>query len=62
MVSKSMSDPDVGVCSVWPRNPMEHNDDVVSILGGVCHIPHRIGNKLYGTILIWSPLNLVEVF
>ena len=30
MVSESIPDPDVGVCFVWPRNPMGHNEDVVS--------------------------------
>ena len=56
MVSEPIPDPDVGVCSVWPRNPMGHNEDVVSAWGGggggggVCHIPHRIGEKLSGTI------------
>ena len=54
MVSESILDLDVGVCSVWPRNPMGHNEDVVSAWGGggggVCHIPHRIGEKLLGTI------------
>ena len=56
MVSELIPDPDVGVCSVWPHNPMGHNEDVVSAGGGggggggVCHIPHRIGEKLPGTI------------
>ena len=31
MVSEPIPDLDVGVCSVWPRNPMEHNKDVVSV-------------------------------
>ena len=34
MVSGTISDPDVGVCSIWPRNPMGHNEDVVSAWGG----------------------------
>ena len=34
MVSEPILDPDVGVCSVWPRNPMGHNEDVVSAWGG----------------------------
>ena len=52
MVSEPIPDLDVGVCSVWPRNPMGHNEDVVSAGGGggVCHIPHRIGEKFPGTI------------
>ena len=50
MVLEPIPDLDVGVCSVWPRNPMGHNEDVVSAWGGVCHIPHRIGEKLPGTI------------
>ena len=40
MVSKPIPDPGVGVClalSVWPRNPMGHNEDVGSAWGGwVC--------------------------
>ena len=50
LVSEPIPDLDVGVCSVWPRNPMGHNEGVVSAWGGVCHIPHRIGEKLPGTI------------
>ena len=58
MVSEPIPDPDVGVCPVWPRNPMGHNEDVVFAWGGggggggggVCHIPHWIGEKLPGTI------------
>ena len=47
--------PDVGACSVWPRNSMGHNEDVVYAMGGgggggVCHIPHQIGEKLSFTI------------
>ena len=34
MVSESIPDPDVGVCSVWPHNLMGHNEDVVSAWGG----------------------------
>ena len=34
MVSEPIPDPDVGVYSVWPRNPMGHNEDVVSAWGG----------------------------
>ena len=33
LVSEPIPDPDVGVCSVWPRNPMGHNEDVVSAWG-----------------------------
>ena len=34
MVSEPILNLDVGVCSVWPRNPMGHNKDIVSTLGG----------------------------
>ena len=34
MVLEPIPDPDVGVCSIWPRNPMGHNEDVVSAWGG----------------------------
>ena len=52
-------DPLVGICSVWsckgclsvcPGNSMRHNEDVVSALEGVCHIPYRIGEKVPDTI------------
>ena len=43
-----------GFVPFWPCNAMGHNEDVVSAWGGggggVCHIPHRIGEKLPGTI------------
>ena len=32
----------------------------MSTFEGICHIPHRIGNKLPDTIYIWAPLNLVD--
>ena len=50
MVSESISDLGVGCSSVWPRNPVGHNEDVVSAWGGVCDIPHRIGGKVSGAI------------
>ena len=51
----------VGVRSVWPcrvclsirfRNPMGYVEDVCM---RVCHIPHRIGKKVFG-------INLVDTF
>ncbi|RVW80541.1 Retrovirus-related Pol polyprotein from transposon 17.6 [Vitis vinifera] len=60
MVSEPIPDPDVGVCLalfVWPRNPMEHNKDIVSAWGGVCDVPHRIGEKVPGAIYVEAPLN-----
>ena len=30
MVSESILDLDVGICSIWPRDLMGHNKDVVS--------------------------------
>ena len=50
MVSEPISDPDMRVYSVWLHNPMGHNEDVVSTWEGVCHILHRIGEKLSDTI------------
>ena len=48
--------------SVWPRNPMGHNEDVVSAWGGVCDVPHRIGENVPGTLYIETPLNPVDTF
>ena len=55
MVLEPISDFDVGVCSVWPCNPMGHNGDVVSAWRGggggvVCLILHRIWEKFLDTI------------
>ncbi|RVW81511.1 Retrovirus-related Pol polyprotein from transposon 17.6 [Vitis vinifera] len=60
MVSEPIPDPGVGVClalSVWPRNPMGHNKDVVSAWGGVFDVPHRIREKVPGVIYVDVPLN-----
>ena len=35
MVSMSILYPGHGICSVWPRNPMGHNEDVVVSVRGV---------------------------
>ncbi|RVW32634.1 hypothetical protein CK203_076502 [Vitis vinifera] len=53
MVSEPIPDPGVGVClalSVWPRNPMGHNEDVVSAWGG----PHwaQSGQYLHGWVWV----------
>ena len=65
MVSKLIPDPNVEVCSVWPRNPTGHNEDIVSAWRGggggggggggegggcVCHILYQIWEKLSRTI------------
>ena len=34
-----------GCLFVWPRDPMGHNENVMSAWGGVCDVPHRIGRK-----------------
>ena len=47
---------------VWPRNPMGHNKDVVSTWGGVCDIPHQIGENVLGAIYVEAPLHQVDVF
>ena len=68
MVSKPIPDPGVGVClalSVWPRNPMGHNEDVGSAWGGggcVCDVPHRIGENVSSAIYVETPLNQVDAF
>ena len=65
MVSEPIPDPGVGVCltlSVSPRNPMGHNEDVVSVWGGVCDVPHRIGENVPGAIYEEAPLNQVDAF
>ena len=65
VVSELIPDPGVGVClalSIWPRNPMGHNEDVVSAWGGVCDVPHRIGEKVLGAIYVEVPLNQVDAF
>ena len=67
MVSEPIPDPGVGVClalSVWPRNPMGHNEDVVSAWGGggICDVPHRIGEEVPGAIYVEAPLNQVDAF
>ena len=46
MVSEPIPDPGVGVClalSVWPHNPMGHNEDVVSAWGGGVFVMSHIG-------------------
>ena len=44
---------------------MRHNEDVVSALGGgggVCDVPHRIGENVPGAIYVETPLNQVDAF
>ena len=48
--------------SVWPRNPMGHNEDVVSAWRGVCDVPHRIGEQVPDAIYVEAPLNQVNAF
>ncbi|RVW82945.1 (-)-germacrene D synthase [Vitis vinifera] len=48
-----------GCLSVWPRNPMGHNEDVVSAWGGICNVPHRIGEQVPGAIYVEAPLNQI---
>ena len=52
----------VWLLSVWPRNPMGHNEDVVSAWGGVCDVPHRIGENVPGAIYVEALLNQVDAF
>ena len=41
---------------------MGHNEDVVSAWGGICDVPHRIGEKVPNAIYVEAPLNQVDVF
>ena len=41
---------------------MGHNEDVVSAWGGVCDVPHRMGEKVPGAIYVETPLNQVDAF
>ena len=41
---------------------MEHNEDGVSAWGGVCDVPHRIGENVPGAIYVETPLNQVDGF
>ena len=51
-----------GCLSVWPRNPMGHNEDIVSTWGGVCDVPHRIEENVPDAIYVETPLNQVDTF
>ena len=65
MVSALIPDLGVGVClalSVWPRDPMGHNEDVVSAWGGICDVPHQIGEEVPGAIYVEAPFNQVDAF
>ena len=54
--------PRKGCLFVWPHNPMGHNEDVVSAWGGVCDVPHRIGENVPDAIYVETPLNQVDAF
>ena len=42
---------------------MGHNEDVVSAWGGgVCDVPHQIGEKVPDAIYVEVPLNQVDAF
>ena len=41
---------------------MGHNEDVVSAWGGVCDVPHRIGENVLGVIYVETPLHEVDAF
>ena len=41
---------------------MGHNEDVVSAWGGICDVPHRIGEQVPGAIYVEAPLNQVDAF
>ena len=60
MVSESI--PDLGVGFVWPRNPMGHNENVVSAWRGVCDVPNRIWENVPGAIYVETLFNQVGSF
>ena len=41
---------------------MGHNEDIVSVWGGVCDVPQWIGEKVSGAIYVEASLNQVDVF
>ena len=41
---------------------MGHNEDVVSAWGGVCDVPHQIGEKVSSAIYVDAFLNQVDAF
>ena len=41
---------------------MGHNEDVVSVWGGVCDVPYRIRENVPGAIYVEAPLNQVDAF
>ena len=41
---------------------MEHNEDVVSVWGAVCDVPHRIEENISGAINVETPLHQVDTF
>ena len=45
MVSEPIPDLDLGVCSIWPGNPMGHNEDVVSAWGGGVCLSHHTSDR-----------------
>ena len=51
-----------GCLSIWPRNPMRHNEDVVSVWGVICDVPHRIGEQVPSAMYVETPLNQVDAF
>ena len=51
-----------GCLSVWPCNPIGHNEDIVSAWGGVCDVPHQIGENVPDAIYVEVPLNQVDAF
>ena len=77
MVSEPIPDPNVGVClalSVWPYNPMGHNEDVMFAWGVfmmshigygrmfVYDVPHRIRENVSDAIYVETSLNQVDTF
>ena len=41
---------------------MGHNEDVVSAWGGICDVPHQIGDKVHDAIYVEALLNPIDAF
>ena len=41
---------------------MRHNEDVVSVWGVICDVPHRIGEQVPSAMYVETPLNQVDAF
>ena len=51
-----------GYLSIWPHNPIGHNENVVPAWRGVCNVSHWIGENVPSAIYVKTPLNKVDAF